>query len=87
MCPGPERQKESGHHLFIRNERWENDVWVQMAGTRLPDNKANRRKLANDIEAMTKSGMRARTVRYEVLEEILGVLFGEGASEAEHSTL
>ena len=88
MCPspssarGPGELPKPGQHHFIRNEYWDEKTssWVQMAGTRLPDNKANRRKLERDIEAMAAKGMRVRAVKYEVKEEVLGVIFGEGAS-------
>ena len=87
MCPSPVVQqdtgccKQPGQHHFIRNERWDDDTksWISMAGTRLPDNKANRKKLSDDIDVFTRNGMRVRTVKYEVKEDVLGVIFGEGA--------
>ena len=90
MCPSPEPQppqlvlgeNNGGLHHFIRNERWDDDLntWVAMAGTRLPDNKANRSKLKRDIDVFLSNHMRVRTVNYEVKEEVIGVLFGEGAT-------
>ena len=66
---------------FIRNERWDEDTncWYPIAGTRLPDNKSNRRRAERDILAYTKNGMRVRTIQYEIREENLIIIFGEGA--------
>ena len=86
MSPSPareEREVRPGQHHFIRNEYFDEGVsgWVQMAGTRLPDNKTNRRKLDRDLNVMIHKGMRVRTVKYEVREDVVGVIAGEGAVE------
>lgn len=93
MCPSPaeheDREIRPGQHHFIRTEYFDKNVrnpltnvvgaWVQIAGSRLPDNRANRRKLEQNVSAMLNNGMRARVTKYEVREEIVGVIFGEGA--------
>lgn len=62
--------------LFIRNERWNeaDKLWVPFAGQRMPDNRANRRKLGRDLDACRISGMRVRLVQYEIKEVICEVI-------------
>lgn len=83
MSPSPAEQiiRDTLRH-FVRNEYFDDSSgeWVQVAGTRLPDNKTNRRKLERDFHAMSAKGMRVRTVKYEVKEEIIGIIYGEGAT-------
>ena len=77
----PGEPAKPGQHHFIRNERYDDSSgeWIAMVGTRLPDNKANRRKLAGDIDILLEHKMRVRMAKYEVKEETLGILYGEGA--------
>ena len=86
MCPLPQDKSKEPidgvqNHHFIRNEYWneEEERWLQMAGTRLPDNRANRMKLKRDVDAMTKKGMKSRSVKYQVIEDVIGVFYGDGA--------